>query len=102
MVVDGWKLRTMIEDGVFTSHQVPEVPSVAGAEACRNCARGEGLVPIQGELTASHYDLLLVNQSVHPSPLDCGFDPNLHYRPRDCCDLPRLGSHAALPLRVPP
>lgn len=55
VVVQGWKLRTLIKDGVFTSHQAPVVPSVAGAEPCRNGARGRGgLVPIEGELTASH------------------------------------------------
>jgi hypothetical protein len=42
MVVGGWKLRTLIKDGVFTSHQVPVVLSVAGAKACRNCAKREG------------------------------------------------------------
>lgn len=49
MVVDGWKLRTLIKDGVFTSHQMPVVLSVAGVGIA---LRERGLVPIEG--TASH------------------------------------------------
>lgn len=83
-MVVGWKLRTLIKDGVFTSHQVPVVPSVAGAEACRNGARGRG-----GASTdrgrAYHIPLkLTVSQSVRPSTLIYLFDPNLHRQPRHC------------------
>lgn len=62
----GWELRTLIKDGVFTSHQVPVVPSVAGAEACRNGARGEGASTNRGR--ACRLPLkLTVSQSARPS-----------------------------------
>lgn len=94
----GWELRTLIKDGVFTSHQVPVVPSVAGAEACRNGAKGEGASTNRGR--ACRLPLkLTVSQSAGPSTFTYVFDPNLHCQPRAFYNLPRLGSHASLPLR---
>lgn len=84
VVVVGWKLRALIKDGVFTSHQVPVVPSVAGAEACRNGARGRGGASTDRGRAYRIPLKLTVSQSVGPSTLIYLFDPNLHCQPRDC------------------